>query len=503
MKCLRHSERLNVALLCLTLSLPLSAQPIPEGEDRTLVAEIVRSIDVPGLQTGFQGIFVQSLKDGRVLFALHSEKTFVPASNNKLLTTCIALEKLGADFVYRTRVMRDGAIDRQGALKGDLILVGSGDPVLTPEALRSLAQQVRQSGIRRVRGAVRFDDTLFDAQTLGPGWAWDDEPFAYSAQVSALNVHGNTVRLRVLPGNSPGRPAIVQITPENHYTRVINQVSTAPPGAKTGVHVERERGTNTIRIHGAVAQNTPERDCPEVTVTVEQPARFTGFLFVNYLRESGVRVDRPLPEPVLKSTKPVHRSVVAEHISVPLVEILKRLNKSSDNLIAECLLKTVGVIATGKGTSGAEGTGAKVALDWFLRIGLDTERVRMDDGSGLTRTNFVSPRNIVRLLTYMRQSEHFRPFYESLPIAGVDGTLRNRMRSTSAYNNCRAKTGTLSFVSTLSGYVTTRDGEELAFAIMMNNHLAPGNVARAAQDRIVTLLADHTCRPEETAPQQE
>ncbi|MCS6777632.1 MAG: D-alanyl-D-alanine carboxypeptidase/D-alanyl-D-alanine-endopeptidase, partial [Chloroherpetonaceae bacterium] len=360
MKCMqyfRYSHRLNACLLCLTLSLPLSAQPVPEGEDRTLITEIVRSIDVPGLQTGFQGIFVQSLKDGRVLFALHSEKTFVPASNNKLLTACIALEKLGANFVYRTRVVRDGHVDRYGALKGDLILVGSGDPALTPEALRSLAQQVRQSGIRRIRGAIRFDDTLFDAQYLGPGWAWDDEPFAYSAQISALNVHGNTVRLRVLPGERPGRPTTIQITPGNHYIRVINQTSTAPPLAKTGVHVERERGTNTIRIHGAVAQNTPERDCPEVIVTVEHPARFSTSLFVDYLREAGVRVERPRPEPVLKSAEPVHRSVVAEHTSEPLTEILKRLNKSSDNLIAECLLKTVGAVALGKGTSGAEGTG--------------------------------------------------------------------------------------------------------------------------------------------------
>jgi serine-type D-Ala-D-Ala carboxypeptidase/endopeptidase (penicillin-binding protein 4) len=478
-------------ILVSSLSFPTTAwtQPVARGENEALVKAINETIDVPGLQSGFQGILVQSLKDQRILYELNTEKNFLPASNNKLLTSCVALEKLGKDFVYRTKVFRTGNLGRDGTLRGDLILRGSGDPLLTPDHLKNLARKIREAGIRRVRGSLCYDDALFDANRLGSSWSWDDEPFYYSAQVSALNVNENVVTVQTRPSKKEGDPVKITVLPTDRYTTLVNTAVTVGPTGKRRIVFDRQRGTNTLLVSGTLPLDTAEKDCPSEPITIEAPSRFAAFLFRESLRESGVRVDKRELREVPQT--PSEAIPAAEHVSPPLPDILKRLNKPSNNLVAECLLKTVGATEKQRGTFSANGTGARTALDWFLRIGLDTDRVRMDDGSGLSRTDYVTPRNLVRLLTYMHTCEQFPIFFESLPIAGVDGTLRNRMKNTSAANNCRAKTGTLSFVSSLSGYVTTKDGEPLVFSILMNNHLAPGDVARAAQDKIVTLLADY------------
>jgi D-alanyl-D-alanine carboxypeptidase/D-alanyl-D-alanine-endopeptidase (penicillin-binding protein 4) len=460
------------------------------GRDTTLVKAIDDAINVPGLLTGFHGILIQSLADQSVFYEVNADQVFLPASNNKLLTAGAALGLLGKEFVYRTRLYRTGPISRSGILTGNLILRGDGDPLLMPDDLKRLAKRARLAGIRLVKGSVGYDDSRFDPQRLGEGWSWDDEPFYYSAQVSALNLNENVVSVQPWPGKRPGDPVRVAVGPIPDYITLINRARTGAPKTRGSLVITRERGKNVVILEGSLPIDADAKSNAPVGVTIENPGRYAATALKYYLQKEGIRVSRS--EILAIRARPRADALVAEHISAPMPELLRRLNKPSDNLVAECLLKTVGTTSTHTEEPASTARGAKAATEWFLRIGLDTDRVRLADGSGLSRQNFVSPRNLVRLLTYFHTDQHGQIFRDSLPIAGADGTLRRRMKGTAAEKNCLAKTGTLSNMSSLSGYVTTKDGEPLVFSILMNNYLTSGVVARAAQDKIVTLLADYS-----------
>lgn len=457
--------------------------------DSTLSLKIMRLLAEPELQMGFQGILIQSLKDHRTLVESNADKVFLPASNNKLLTSGAAIELLGPSFVYRTRLVMSGELSPQGLLKGDLILVGSGDPLLTPENLKEMAQQAQRLGIRRVTGDILFDDTLFDTQRLGDTWSWDDEPYYYSAQISALNLNENLVDIRVAPGKVAGGQCQVTLSPTEHYLELINAAVTGPAGSKTTVTFDRRRGLNTLLIGGSVPVDCAAKDSPTERITVENPGLYTATVLQEELNRAHIQTSGRIAAAGPASAKPT--KPVCEHTSAPMTTLLRLMNKPSDNLVAECLLKTVGAMKKGQGTGGSEGTAAQAARAFFQQIGFNLTQLHQADGSGLSRTNFVSPRNMVRLLTYLHSRPYFQAFYDSLPIAGVDGSLAGRMRGTPAANNCHAKTGYVSNVSSLSGYVTTREGEMLVFSLLMNNHLAANRKCTAVQDQIVSLLANY------------
>ncbi len=462
------------------------ADDVGTGTDSTLVARIDSLLADKTLQTGFQGILIQSLKDHTTLYERNADKVFLPASNNKLLTSGAVLSLLGPEFAYNTKVVAAVSPDRRGVLHADLTLVGSGDPLLSAGDLTNLAHALKTAGLKQIEGAVTADDSLFDHQWLGDGWTWDDEPYYYSAQISALNLNENLVSVRVFPGKKEGDPVRVVVTPTEKYMTVQNQAKTAAAKTKSSISVERTRGQNILVVTGAVALDTTDEAAPKVPVTVEDPTRFTLSAFREALAKEEIRIDgRQLPSATASVS-------LAEHKSVPLVEILKLLNKPSDNMIAECLLKTVGAIKQGKGTAGSDGTGAQTARAFFASIGMDITHLNQADGSGLSRFNFVSPRDFVQLLTYLHTQPTFPVFYDSLPIAGVDGSLRNRLKNTAATNNCHAKTGYISRASSLTGYITTKDGEMLVFSILMNNHLSTNALPVSIQDKIVLLLADYS-----------
>jgi D-alanyl-D-alanine carboxypeptidase/D-alanyl-D-alanine-endopeptidase (penicillin-binding protein 4) len=479
-----------VLLLCL-----LQPQSILATEDtgKGTDADLTRTIDTlladPELQTGFQGILIQSIRDTKVLYERNADHVFQPASNNKLLTAAAALLLLGQNFTYHTRLYAIGELDADGTLHGDLILKGDGDPILSMEDLNDLAQQAVKAGLRRITGRLRYDDSRFDDQRLGDLWTWDDEPYYYSAQISALNVNENVIQVHVTPGRREGNPVKVTVTPTAKYVTIVNTARTGPNRGKASLRVDRIRGVNTITVSGILPHDSPEKAAPVVTVTIEDPSRFTTQMMLESLQHAGIplKARGKFERETVTSTA----TVIADHTSLPLSEILKKLNKPSDNLIAECLLKTVGAVKKGQGTAGSGGTGAQTAREWFRSIGIDVLHLNQADGSGLSRVNYVSPRNIVCLLNYLHTQPTFALYYDSLPIAGVDGSLRNRMKGTAAEANCHAKTGYISHASSLSGYVTTRDGELLVFSMLMNNHLAPNRTCTTVQDKIVVLLAEY------------
>lgn len=476
----------------------LSADVAKNLTDPVFTASIETLLADKAMQAGIQGIDIVSLLNGETLFARNEDKAFMPASNNKLLTSCAALAILGKDYCFTTRV-KSTARAKRGVLHGDLILIGCGDPILSIADLDSLAKQLAAAGVHRVTGTIHYDDRLFDSQRLGDGWAWDDEPAYYSAQISALNCGENTVEIQCTAGRKPGSVIHVRVSPQTRNITILNTASTSAVSTKESLIVDRVRGRNTITIGGLIPlqANTgiPSQvvsrisDYTPTVVAIENPSLFTAELFVQSLLKAGITVAHPDPVPASAAMHPI--VTIAEHTSPPLSDLLVRLNKPSDNLIAECLMKTIGAKVKGHGTSGAEGTGELAAREYFKTVSLNLDQLQQADGSGLSRLNFVSPHNIVRLLSSMKTRPDFNCLYNSLPIAGVDGTLRNRMKHTTAENNCHAKSGYISHASALSGYVTTADGEMLAFSILMNNHLCSNRVCVAVQDKIVGLLADY------------
>jgi D-alanyl-D-alanine carboxypeptidase/D-alanyl-D-alanine-endopeptidase (penicillin-binding protein 4) len=474
------------AFLIFSTSFRCRADETGKGSDPILVAKIDSLLADKNMQTGFQGVLIQSLKDKTILYERNADKLFLPASNNKLFTSAAALSVLGAGFVYTTRVVAAAAPDKKGVIHADLTLVGSGDPLLTYADLTGLAHALRTAGVRKIEGMVMADDSLFDQQRLGDGWTWNDEPAYYSAQVSALNMDENLVNVRVFPGAKEGDAVRVVVSPTEKYMTVQNLAKTSAPDTKSTLIVDRARGQNLILVTGVLPLGTAENAAPNVPVTVEDPTHFALTVFQEALTKEGIRVAHKRFPP------PTGTVALAQHTSVPFAQILKLLNKPSDNLMAECLLKTVGAVKKGQGTAGSNGTGALTAREFFTSIGIDVAHLHQTDGSGLSRQNFASPRVFVQLLSYLHAQPDFPLLYDSLPIAGVDGTLRNRLKNTLAAYNCHAKTGSLSQVSSLSGYVTTREGEMLLFSILMNNQIGAGRVPISIQDNIVLLLANYT-----------
>ncbi|CAN5671242.1 hypothetical protein BH23GEM5_BH23GEM5_04820 [soil metagenome] len=418
------------AALLFAVALPQSSHALGPKPVPTLQRELQALVN--GAGSGRYGMLVVSLDRGDTLFALGADRPLAPASNMKLFTTAAALLLLGPEFRYSTYLLADGEV-RDGVLEGDLILYGTGDPTLSgrllpsaASAFEAMADSLRAAGIREVRGSLVGDGSFFDAEWTGPEWTASHRAAAYGAPVGALAYAEN------LAG---GRP----VSDPLRYTVAAFRETLARRG---------------IRVVGG-------------TRTVTQPA-------VSRVGFAGAQRNAP-PRPL------------AVHLSPPLRDIIRVTNQVSHNGFAEALLKTVGRVASGTG-SFAEGCRAtRVVLAQTL--GLDTARLGVTDGSGLSRSNRVTAGTTVQLLTAMARSNLAPVWEESLPVAsGGAGSLRNRMGGTSAAGNLRAKTGTIRSVSSLSGYVRTADGERLAFSIVAND-LPDEARAKRLEDQIGARLA--------------
>ncbi len=448
-------------------------------------ADLTSSIDEilgnRSLKNGVQAVVVRSLKTGQTLYEHNGDLLMIPASNFKLLVSSTSLELLGPDFKFQTEVFANGQV-KDGVLNGDLVIKGGGDPVLLTADLTELAGQVKAAGINSVKGNIIADDTLFDRQRIGSGWSYDSLQYYYSAEVSALNLNRNTVDIWVRPGKEVGDPVEIELSPRTTYFTVESTATTGKTGSANTIWVSRGIGLNIIRVSGSIAQGTKVTS-RETLRSLMEPQLYAGYAFATELGKHGIEVSGS----VRSGKLPEGSKAVASHSSPPLSRVLSLLNKPSDNLIAEVLLKYLG--AHFKGT-GSWDNGADVERELFRKMGMDMDGLSITDGSGLSRFNYISANNLVKLLTYMHSSKNFKTFYDSLPIAGVDGSLYSRMRNTSAKGNLRAKTGYIGRVSSLSGYVNTKSGEPLVFSIIMNHHLCPKSDATSLQDKICVLLAD-------------
>ena len=457
---------------------------------------VARALADPSLTHSGVAFLAVSLDRGDTLFAREADRLYTPASNRKLFTAASALHWLGPEHRFRTALVATGPIAAD-TLRGDLVLIGRGDPDLLPAHLEALGDTLAMTGARVVAGDVRADDAWFDDVEWGAGWMWDDGPYWEWPYVTALTVADNVVTVTVRPGARAGDPVAVALDPPTGYVAVNVSAITAAAGAPAEIVVDRRWSPreNVVDVTGALALDA---DSIVARRTVEDPALYAATLLREILEARGVEVlgaARHGDLAALEAGRPgggaaeAAMDTIAVHVSDPLSESVRNFLKISDNLTGELLVKAVGASVAGSPGTYQKGLAAERA---FLaqEVGIDTTAQLLADGSGVSRYNLVTARQIVALLRYMTTREDLFPSYRAaLPIAGVDGTLENRMRGTPAEGRAGAKTGTLNGVTALSGYVPSADGERLAFSLMMEFYTGSSAPRRAVQDSIVAALA--------------
>jgi len=509
---------------------------------RPLSDRIAEVLSAPDLARGFWGIEVVSLSSdktsgittGKTLYSQNADKLFTPASNTKLVTTAAALALIGPDYKFRTTVETTGTLDRYGRLNGDLVLVGHGDPNLSGrelpydlktqrnddpiQALESLADALVQKGVKFIDGDIVADDSYFAFERYGEGWSQDDLVWADGAPVSALTINDNVVFVNILPADRPGEKAFVSVKPFADYYRLDNRIITTPAGTGRKFFVNREPGSTVLTLWG----NMPLDDTgANEALAIEDPAEFAAGLFRQLLEKRGIviyghqrtrhtelatlstfsvtaiapsrggRVNDRVndkdndgqPRP-LKTDQPI---TLASYESKALLQDIRVINKVSQNLHAEILLRLLG---RERGNAGTVEGGLEVLRGFLTKAGVSSDEYVFYDGSGLSRQNLVTPHAIVQLLRYCSTQLWGADYKATFPVAGVDGSLTERFTSPRLRNRIMAKTGALGGVKALSGYATTDAGQVVAFSILSNNFNLPAKRVTDAIDQLVQAIVD-------------
>lgn len=502
------------------LIVPASAA---DKKEKPLEHRIEAILSDPETARAEWGVEAVDLDTGKTVYSLNADKLFTPASNTKLFTTATALALIGPDYKFHTTIETTGVIDKYGRLEGDLSLIGRGDPNLSgrtlPYSVRTerklpplhvlddLADQIVARGVKQVEGDVIADDSYYAYERYGEGWSQDDLVFEWGAPVSALTINDNVMFVSILPGANAGDKAFITLNPFPEYYSVDNRVITSPTG--TGprrIYISREPGSRNLTIWGNIPVDDPGAS---QSLAIEDPADFTARYFAAQLAKRGIALNGKVrthhTELASISTFSVTTTVsagggldhrpptvpppltLASVDSAPLAQDIKVINKVSQNLHAELLLRLLG---REKGTAGTIEGGLEVERGFLLQADIRPEEYVFFDGSGLSRQNLVSPRAIVKLLTFASKQPWGSTYIDSLPVGGVDGSLLDRFKDTAMLGRVKAKTGSLTHVNALSGFLTTMKGQRIAFSILVNNHNLTGRQSLEVIDGIVQALAN-------------
>jgi len=464
----------------------------PIDELRNDIDVILQNND---LSTANVGLIVQSVKTGEYFYKYNETKNFIPASTLKIITTGTAINYLGKDFKFNTKLYLDGIISESGEFKGNIIVKGFGDPTLSDNYKSDIysifdfwISQLDSLGISSMKGNIIGDDSYFDNIYYPAGWSWDDMIYPYSAQVSALSIYDNSVDIIIEQGDTIGASTKYRILPENSYVRVINNVNTISKGQGSEVEALRDPVTNVIELYGNLEFDSTKSNRIVKSVAIDQPTLF----FLNVFKERLLKKNIKFRGALLDSDdwnqeiKYYELNSLPDYESPSLAEIIKVINKKSHNLGAEILLKTLGKEIYGVGSTQK---GLEVVYSYLNKLGVQTSKLSIVDGSGLSRLNLISPLSLNNFLYELNKSKNKDVFRKSLSIPNEEGTLKRRFINTLAEKNIYAKTGSMNNVNSLVGFISTRDKELLSFVIFVNNFNTPQNIIKNIQDLICMRLA--------------
>ncbi len=461
-------------------------------ENATIEEKMLAILDNPHLDGAVAGVSVRDADTGEVLYSRDGDIRLHPASNMKLFSAAAALEVLGEDYTFSTEVLTDGEMSGP-VLHGDLFLKGKGDPTLLKEDFDQFAMDLKDQGIDKIKGDLVGDDTWYDDVRLSRGITWPDEPYYYASQISALSLSPNedydagTVIVEVTPSEDDSE-AEVTVVPETDYVNIVNNTEMVPAGESRSISIVRDRGTNDIIIEGTMPE---DGSLQRSWVTVWEPTGYAVDVFKKSLEEQGI--DFIGNSDVRLDETPEDASILTSRDSMPLDELLIPYMKLSNNGHGEVLVKEMGKVVHDEGSWNR---GLDVVNDTIDGLGVNADTIYFHDGSGMSHVNHIPANEVAELLYQVQDQSWFPAFEYSLPVAGesdrfVGGTLRNRMTEGPAQGNVTGKTGTLNTVSALSGYVTTMDGEDLIFSVIINNFISPSSNIKSIEDEIATMLAEH------------
>ena len=502
----RFLSALLLAALPLVMGGDALAQRAPKKpKERADVAKFRARADAllsaAKIDKGHWGVLILDVATGETLYAHDPDKYFTPASNTKLYTTIPALALLGADFRWRTTLETSAKLDTQGRLRGDVVLVGRGDPNLSnrkfpyetkterdgpaEKVLAELAEQLVARGVKQIEGDIVADDSYFPPERYASGWDIDDMTFGYGAPVSALAVNDNTFTVEIRPADREGEAAWFGVEPWAEFYEFVNEVRTGAATARAELSADREPGSRRVVLRGTIPLGAEPR---RITLAVEEPAEFDAALMKRLLESRGVRIyGRARARHELPPVATEAPLVLAEHLSVTLMDDIRLLNKISQNLHAELLLRAIG---REKGAAGSTTAALKVVQEFLKSIGVPEGDVATFDGSGLSRRNLVTPRATVALLAWAAAQPWAEQFIATLPVSAQDGTLAERMKGTPAAGRIHAKTGSLGNVNALSGFADTLAGTRVIFSMFGNAHNLRGAEATAIHDNLCIAMVE-------------
>jgi D-alanyl-D-alanine carboxypeptidase/D-alanyl-D-alanine-endopeptidase (penicillin-binding protein 4) len=468
----------------------------------SLQERLLRHISQPRFAAAMWGVKIVSLDTGKTIFEQNGDKYFSPASNAKLYTTALALDRLGGDYRIKTSLHAASKPNRSGAVRGDLIVFGRGDPTINArlnggdifKALAPLVAVLTNLGVKRIEGDLVGDESYFHGPPFGSGWSWDDSQSSYGAELSALTINDNVLQLSVKPGERSGTPCRLTLAPATAFVTLSNRTQTVAKELKRSITLYRPPGVNVTYVSGQMPVNDAGH---KEIVTVHNPAGLFVTLFREALARRGIKVTgRTRAVNWLdRQADPLDFNKWMELGSVesqPLREIVIEIQKPSQNLYTDLLLAHVGVNSLTVSTAPeqtSEAAGIKALEGFLVEIGIKNGDVQFEEGSGLSRNNLTTPNATIALLQFMSRHKWADAYRAALPIAGVDGTLRNRMRDTPAAGNVRAKTGALRWADSLSGHVTTAGDERLIFSLMLNRYRNTNASGRSELDAVAVMLA--------------
>jgi serine-type D-Ala-D-Ala carboxypeptidase/endopeptidase (penicillin-binding protein 4) len=439
------------------------------------------------IQGALAGVSIRSATTGNIIYEHFGDLRLRPASNLKLMTAAAALSVLGEDYTFSTSLYTDGQVVGN-MIFGNLFIKGKGDPTLLKEDFDRFAEQLIQMGITVIHGDLIGDDTWYDDVRLSVDLPWSDEHTYYGAQISALTASPNkdfdagSVGVNVKPAKKVGEKAHILISPQTDYMKIVNNTKTVQSEGKKSIEIVREHGENTIYIVGTI----PIKSAKVIDwIAVSNPTKYALNLFKESLEGKGIVINGK----VRRGRIPDKTSLLSTHQSMPLSNLLIPFMKLSNNVHAETLIKEMGRVKKGEGTWDK---GLEVLESELSGFGVNTETLLIRDGSGISHLNLVPANEISKLLFTIQQKPWYNTFLHSLPVAGekgklVGGTLRHRMTQPMMKGRVKAKTGTLTSVSSLSGYAETTNGETLIFSILLNN-LMNEEKGKELEDRLIEIL---------------